>query len=114
MKWLVLVLTLQTSLVFADVPPGPPPKPAPAPRPDSEGFTPVTDRDLEVRRADETVNGATMVGLAYGFIFSAVLGYVVWMGRRAHRIEGDLNNLHARLAKKLDAVDAAANTKARS
>lgn len=104
MKWLVLAICLQTSLVFADRAPAPPS--AAAPGPDKEGFERVTDRDLEKSRVDETINGATMIASAYGFIFAAVMIYVGWIARRAHRVEGDLNNLHARLGKQLDALEA--------
>lgn len=100
MKWLVMVICLQTSLVFADRAPAPPPAA------DKDGFERVTDRDLEKSRVDETVNGATMIASAYGFIFAAVLIYVGWIARRAHRVEGDLNDLHARLGKQLDLLEA--------
>lgn len=106
MKWLVLVVCLQTSLVFADEAPARvPAAPAPA-APDKDGFERVTDRDLEKSRVDETINGATMIASAYGFIFAAVMIYVGWIARRAHRVEGDLNDLHARLGKQLDALEA--------
>lgn len=102
MKKLVLLLLLQGGLAVADIPPGPPPKPA-----DKEGFEPVSDKDLERARVDEAIPGANLIAGAYGFIFGAVILYAWTIGRRANRVEGELNNLHARVAKKLDELNAA-------
>ena len=93
---LALVLLLQVGVALADIPPPPPA------RPDKEGFSPVTDKDLERARVDETVSGPNLIAAAYGFILAAVMIYAYTIGRRAHRVEGELNNLHARIVKKLD------------
>ncbi len=99
MKWLVLVLLLQSGLAVADIPPGPPPS---AKRADKEGFEPVTDRDLDKARVDESVSGPNLIAAAYGFILAALVLYAWSIGRRAQRVEGELNNLHARIAKRLE------------
>ncbi len=39
----------------------------------------------------------TMVGLAYGFIWVAVFGYVVSVGRRLGRLNAELDELRRRL-----------------
>ncbi len=39
----------------------------------------------------------TMVALAYGFIWLAVFGYVVFVGRRLARLHAELDELRRRL-----------------
>jgi len=39
----------------------------------------------------------TMVALAYGFIWLAVFGYVLWVGRRLGRLGAELDELGRRL-----------------
>ena len=39
----------------------------------------------------------TMVALAYGFIWLAVFGYVVLVGRRLARLDAELDELRRRL-----------------
>ncbi len=39
----------------------------------------------------------TMVALAYGFIWLAVFGYVLWVGRRLGRLSAELDELGRRL-----------------
>ena len=102
MKWLVLVLLLQSGLAVADIPPGPPPSAKGPDRADKEGFEPVTDRDLDKARVDESVSGPNLIAAAYGFILAALVLYAWSIGRRAQRVEGELNNLHARIAKRLE------------
>lgn len=102
MKYLC-ALCLLAGVAFADLPPGPPP----APKPDKEGFVPVSDADLQKARVDESVPAPGLVAGAYGFIFAAIALYTLRVARRAHRIEGEINDLSARIAKKLDASEKA-------
>jgi len=99
MKKLVLLLLLQGGLAVADV--------VPVKAADKDGFQPVSDKDLERARVDETIPGANLIAGAYGFIFGAVILYAWNIGRRANRVEGELDNLSARVAKKLDELNAA-------
>ncbi len=41
----------------------------------------------------------TMVGLAYGFIWVAVFGYVVVIGRRLGRLHAELDELRRRIQR---------------
>lgn len=41
----------------------------------------------------------TMVALAYGFIWLAVFGYVVVVGRRLGRMHGELDELRRRVER---------------
>jgi len=42
----------------------------------------------------------TMVALAYGFIWLAVFGYVVFVGRRLGRLHAELDELRRRLERR--------------
>lgn len=100
----------------ADIPPGPPPgppatdvRPAPAPppaptpapadAPDKEGFVPDSRPGMGTPGSVEAgISAPGLVAAAYGFIWLAVLVFVVSTLRRTRRLEDEIK----RLADKLD------------
>ena len=108
----------------ADIPPGPPPRPpapapaptpapapapvptpapapAPADAPDKEGFVPESRPGMGTPGSVEAgISAPGLVAAAYGFIWLAVLVFVVSTLRRTRRLEDEIK----RLADKLDAT----------
>jgi hypothetical protein len=70
---------------------------AQAPQKDTEGFEPVNGDMLQ---PGETIPATTLVGTAYGFIFTAMLVYVSSVAMRTRRVEEELDRLKQRIEKK--------------
>lgn len=113
----LLLLLLGTHSASADTLPDPPgeakPVAAPAPsvqpttapataigpaQPDKDGFVPDS-RPMNGPTVDESIPAAPLLATAYGFVWLAVLGYVVMVGRGLRRVESDLNELSDKLGK---------------
>ncbi len=81
-------------------PPPPPSVAAPAPsRPsaaaaDAEGFVPDS-RPPNMNTVDESIPAAPLVATAYGFIWFAVLGFVLYTLRRTQHVEKEIAELSA-------------------
>ena len=69
-----------------------------APQPDKDGFVPES-RPMNGPTVDESIPAAPLVGAAYGFLWLAVLGYVVMTARGLRKVESDLAELDAKLSK---------------
>ncbi len=69
-----------------------------APQPDKDGFVPES-RPMNGPTVDESIPAAPLVGAAYGFLWLAVLGYVVMTSRGLRKVESDLAELDAKLSK---------------
>jgi len=48
---------------------------------------------------DESIPAAPLLATAYGFVWLAVLGYVVMVGKGLRRVESDLDELSDKLGK---------------
>lgn len=46
---------------------------------------------------DESIPAGPLVATAYGFVWIAVLGYVVYLGRGIRRVDGELAELESKL-----------------
>ncbi len=104
------------ALTLADKAPPPPPAqlapPAPAPTPaapatpaasapavpDKDGFVPDS-RPATMGSVEEGLPAGPLVGAAYGFIWLAVFGFVVWTLRRTSQLEGGLADLRERVER---------------
>ena len=104
------------ALTLADKAPPPPPAqlapPAPAPTPaaqpapaapapaapDKDGFVPDS-RPATMGSVEEGLPAGPLVGAAYGFIWLAVFGFVVWTLRRTSQLEGELADLRERVER---------------
>jgi CcmD family protein len=67
------------------------------PAKDSEGFVPVNG---DMMQPGESIPASRLVGLAYGFIFAAVLVYVASVARRSRRVEEEMDELKRKLQQK--------------
>ncbi len=67
------------------------------PAKDSEGFVPVNG---DMMQPGETIPAARLVGLAYGFIFAAVLVWVGTVARRSWRVERELESLRQKIERR--------------
>lgn len=80
------------------------PSPAPAAsavaQPDKDGFVPES-RPMNGPTVDASIPAGPLVATAYGFVWIAVLGYIVHLGRGIRRVEGDLAELEGKLSKSL-------------
>jgi CcmD family protein len=61
---------------------------------DNEGFEPVSGDSLP---RGESIPADRLVGAAYGFVFAAVLVYVVSLARRTRRVEDEVSELKRKL-----------------
>jgi hypothetical protein len=81
----ILFLTLfMSGAALAQTPPGK----------DAEGFEPVNG---DMMQKGESIPATTLVGAAYGFIFFALLGYVVSVARRTRRLADEADELKRKL-----------------
>lgn len=69
-----------------------------------ENVDAAEDRAMRMEAADpgaqtENIPGGLMTVSAYGLIWLAVCGYVIWIGMRQSRLAGDLVRLREDLAK---------------
>lgn len=111
--WAMLAALLVSSRARADEPPSPPPPkivtaaaaeaPLAAPAPaaavaDKDGFVPES-RPPAMKSPEEGLPAAPLVGAAYGFIWLAVFGFVVWTLRRTTQLEGEIADLRERIAR---------------
>lgn len=89
-----------TTAPEAAPPPIQPQAPAAAPPaaavPDAEGFVPDS-RPANMARVDESIPAAPLVATAYGFIWLAVLGFVLFTLRRMRQLEREIAELSERL-----------------
>jgi CcmD family protein len=67
-----------------------------APKPDAEGFVPDS-RPANMNTVDESVPAAPLVATAYGFIWLAVLGFVLLTLQRTRRLEQEIAELSERI-----------------
>lgn len=63
---------------------------------DAEGFVPDS-RPANMTSVDESIPAAPLVATAYGFIWLAVLGFVLFTLRRMRQLERELGELSERL-----------------
>ena len=86
------------ALSLADKAPPPPPTApaASAPVADKDGFVPDS-RPANMKNVEEGLPAGPLVGAAYGFIWLAVFGFVVWTLRRTSQLEGELAELRERV-----------------
>lgn len=117
--WLMIfgvcgLLGAPMSQAFADEVPDRPPPPAatkaldvpaaakyaapPAVKPDAEGFVPDS-RPATMSTVDESVPAKPLVAIAYGFIWLAVLGFVLMTLLRTRRLEQEIADLSERINK---------------
>ena len=87
----------------AVVAPAPAPAPAPAAnpapgQPDKDGFV-QENRPMMGPTVDESIPAGPLLATAYGFVWLAVLGYVVMIGRGLRRVDSELNELDQKLGK---------------
>lgn len=83
-------------LALADkAPPPPPSSPSQA---DKDGFVPES-RPATMKSVEEGLPAGPLVGAAYGFIWLAVFGFVVWTLRRTSRLEGELAELRDKVER---------------
>lgn len=71
---------------------------AAAVKPDAEGFVPDS-RPATMSTVDESVPAAPLVAIAYGFIWLAVLGFVLLTLLRTRRLEQEIAELSERIGK---------------
>jgi CcmD family protein len=64
------------------------------PKVDNEGFEQVNG---DMMQKGESIPATALVGAAYGFIFLALLGYVVSIARRADRLAAEADELKRKL-----------------
>ena len=83
----LFVLLLSAAPLSAQQPP--PPKPAAA----QDAFVPV-DSPLNQQ---ETIPAARLVGIAYGFIWIAILVYVIGVARGLARVRGEMDDLRKKI-----------------
>ena len=67
------------------------------PQKDAEGFVPVNG---DMMQKGESIPASRLVGLAYGFIFAAVLVWVGSVALRSRRVEEEMEALKRKLEKK--------------
>ena len=65
-----------------------------APAKDSDGYEKV---DGSMLQQGETIPASRLVGAAYGFIFAAVVVWVVTVARRTRRLEDEVDQLRRKL-----------------
>ena len=111
----LLLLALVSAPAFADEGPSPsalqrrvetpPPAVAPAPaatpapgQPDKDGFV-QENRPMMGPTVDESIPAGPLLATAYGFVWLAVLGYVVMIGRGLRRVDSELSELDQKLSK---------------
>ena len=70
----------------------------PAAVPDKDGFVPES-RPPAMNNVEAGLPAAPLVGAAYGFIWLAVFGFVVWTLRRTTQLEADIADLRERIAR---------------
>ena len=70
--------------------------PKPAAEPDKDGFV-SESRPMNGPTVDESIPAGPLVATAYGFVWIAVLGYVVYLGRGIRRVDGELAELESKL-----------------
>ena len=75
-----------------------PSAPAAKAAPDAEGFVPDS-RPANMTTVDVSVPAGPLVATAYGFIWLAVLGFVLFTLQRTRRLEQEIAELSARIAK---------------
>jgi CcmD family protein len=85
----LLVLMLATPVVAQTAPTQPPPKPA-----GQDEFVPVTGTPAN----QETIPAARLVGIAYGFIWVVLFGYVWSVRSRLSRVEREIETVSRRVA----------------
>lgn len=61
---------------------------------DSDGYEKV---DGSMMQQGETIPASRLVGAAYGFIFAAVVGWVITVARRTRRLEDEVETLRRKL-----------------
>lgn len=66
--------------------------------PDKDGFVPDS-RPATMGNVEEGLPAGPLVGAAYGFIWLAVFGFVVWTLRRTSQLEGELAELRERVER---------------
>ena len=66
--------------------------------PDKDGFVPES-RPPAMNNVEAGLPAAPLVGAAYGFIWLAVFGFVVWTLRRTTQLEADIAELRERIAR---------------
>ncbi len=64
------------------------------PKKDDEGFEAVNG---DMMQSGETIPGSRLVGLAYGFIFVAVLVWVATVAQRSRKLEDEVEALKKKL-----------------
>lgn len=69
-----------------------------APQPDKDGFVPES-RPMNGPTVDESIPAGPLLATAYGFVWLAVLGYVVFCARGIRRVETELGELSDKLGK---------------
>jgi len=109
----LLLLALVSAPAFADEGPSPsalqrrietpPPAAAPAAtpapgQPDKDGFVQEI-RPMMGPTVDESIPAGPLLATAYGFVWLAVLGYVVMIGRGLRRVDSELSELDQKLSK---------------
>ena len=67
-------------------------------QPDKDGYVP-DNRPMNGPTVDESIPAAPLLATAYGFVWLAVLGYVVMVGKGLRRVESDLDELSDKLGK---------------
>lgn len=72
-----------------------------APQRDPEGFEPES-RPPNMNAVDQSIPAAPLVATAYGFIWAAVLGFVLYTLHRTRRVEQELAELESQI-KQADA-----------
>jgi len=65
-------------------------------KPDAEGFVPDS-RPANMNTVDESIPAAPLVATAYGFIWLAVLGFVLVTLQRTRRLEQEIADLSERI-----------------
>ena len=98
--WALLAVTFWAGLGHADKAPPPPPSApsAAAPVADKDGFVPES-RPPAMNNVEAGLPAAPLVGAAYGFIWLAVFGFVVFTLRRTTQLEADIADLRERIAR---------------
>jgi CcmD family protein len=100
-------LLLSGGALADDTPPRPEPgsqRPAAEPQlptkkepvPDAEGFVPDS-RPANMATVDASIPAAPLVAVAYGFIWLAVLGFVVFTLQRTRKLEQEIADLAERI-----------------
>ncbi|HNF98416.1 MAG: hypothetical protein U0787_22925 [Polyangia bacterium] len=69
-----------------------------APQPDKDGFVPES-RPMNGPTVDESIPAGPLVAAAYGFLWLAVLGYVLMTGRGLRKVDADLAELDAKISR---------------